>query len=339
MALKDMTKAQLVDIILRKDDVEIRLKQEIVLLKQEKERLDKEYKRMKRLRTLTIFLILAIMCVVSVVFSACATPKKTAEETGEVRWPDLLRDWAADYGVNDAQQLAIIDEIDMVYRLVEDSTADNELLCAKLCKLKDELIDFIVHDPSLEFPLMMRATALNFYGKLYNNSWLIKADCPCNVMDYLLINAHWYTSSREHFDIMYTTFLAQSWQTPYRFTNMVLSKEDGNEMALVSLIVYNYIDTAINNLQINFTNADGTVIERLTEKDVYVDSTNMEGGTKMMVLPTLLVMDALTESRNITITYETSNETVEMIGFPHVFFTEQINDCPRLMKVFNQITH
>ena len=68
MKLVDMTKEQLVNIILRKDDVEIRLKQEIVSLKQENERLDKEYKKMKRLRILTICLILAITCVVSVVF-------------------------------------------------------------------------------------------------------------------------------------------------------------------------------------------------------------------------------------------------------------------------------
>lgn len=68
MKLVEMTKEQLINIILRKDDVEIRLKEEIVSLKQENERLDKEYKKMKRLRIITICLILAITCVVSVVF-------------------------------------------------------------------------------------------------------------------------------------------------------------------------------------------------------------------------------------------------------------------------------
>ena len=69
MKLVDMTKEQLVNIILRKDDVEIRLKQEIVSLKQENERLEKVYiMKMKKIRILTICLILAITCTVSVVF-------------------------------------------------------------------------------------------------------------------------------------------------------------------------------------------------------------------------------------------------------------------------------
>lgn len=69
MKLLDMTKEQLVNIILRKDDVEIRLKEEIVSLKQEKERLEKEYiMKMKKIRILTICLIVAITCTVSVVF-------------------------------------------------------------------------------------------------------------------------------------------------------------------------------------------------------------------------------------------------------------------------------
>lgn len=93
MKLVDMTKEQLVNIILRKDDVEIRLKQEIVSLKQEKERLDNEYNRLKRRRIITICLILAITCLVSVVFFfACTASPKTAEKTTEVR----LRDWSAD---------------------------------------------------------------------------------------------------------------------------------------------------------------------------------------------------------------------------------------------------
>ncbi len=105
MKLLDMTKEQLVNIILRKDDVEIRLKQEIVSLKQEKERLDNEYNRLKRRRIITICLILAITCVVSVVFFfSCTASPKTAEKTTEVRF----RDWAADrawHTSHDCQQL------------------------------------------------------------------------------------------------------------------------------------------------------------------------------------------------------------------------------------------
>lgn len=139
MKLLDMTKEQLVNIILRKDDVEIRLKEEIVSLKQEKERLDKEYKKMKRLRIITICLILAITCVVTVVFSSCTTPQKSAEETKQVRWPDFLREWAADYEINDSQRLSLIDLIDSVYCFLEDSTQSVETHSNQVCRILDRM--------------------------------------------------------------------------------------------------------------------------------------------------------------------------------------------------------
>ena len=94
---------------MRKDDVETRLRNEIALLKQENERLVKEYKKMKKIRIITFGLIL---CVISVVFSSCTTPPKSVEETENLRWPDFLRDWAADCNITDAQRLAVIDQID-----------------------------------------------------------------------------------------------------------------------------------------------------------------------------------------------------------------------------------
>ena len=268
------------------------------------------------------------------IIAACGTSHKATENNTVVRWPDFLRDWAADYEINDPQRLSLIDLVDSVYCFFEDSTSDSELLCSKLCQLQNTISDAIVQDSSLVFPLMMRATARNLYGIIYNNPWLLELDCDCEVLDYLLIDSKWYTSSRENFDLMYATFLGLSWQAPDRFANMVLTKEDGSELSTAILIVYNYADTVIDNLQVSFTDSEGAIIEQLTEKDTYADVP--DAGVKRMVLPPYLVMNALATGGTLAISYDTPQGTLEMIGTPHVHFMEQIEACPRLKEVLNQ---
>ena len=271
----------------------------------------------------------------AIIIAACGTSHKaTEDDNANTRWPDFLREWAADYEIEDAQRLAIIDQIDTLYRLVEDSTSDNELLCSKLCQLQNTISDAIVHDSSLVFPLMMRATARNFYGKIANNPWLIELGCECEVLEYLLIDSKWYTSSKENFDLMYTTIMGLSWQTPNRFSNLVLTREDGSELSTAILIVYNYADTVIDNLQVSFTDSEGAIIEQLTEKDTYTDVPDT--GVKRMMLPPYLVMNALATGKTLTISYDTPQRTLEMTGFPHVYFMEQIEACPRLKDVLKQ---
>lgn len=283
--------------------------------------------------TKTIFRITtAAMCLLWL--SACDCTKRILNDNNGLRWPDFLRDWAADYEIEDAQRLAIIGQIDTLYRLVEDSTSDSELLCFKLCQLQNSISDAIVYDSSLVFPLMMRATARNLYGIIYNNPWLLELGCNCEVMEYLLIDSKWYTSSRENFDLMYTTIMGLSWQAPDRFANLVLTKEDGSELSTAILIVYNYADTVIDNLQVSFTDSEGAIIEQLTEKDTYTDVPDT--GVKRMMLPPYLVMNALANGGTLTISYDTPQGTLEMTGFPHVHFKEQIEDCPRLKEVLNQ---
>lgn len=69
MKLTEMTNDQLVNIILRKDDVETRLRKEIATLQQENKRLVK----VKRYRVLAICLIIAVMFMVFIGFSSCDT--------------------------------------------------------------------------------------------------------------------------------------------------------------------------------------------------------------------------------------------------------------------------
>lgn len=278
-------------------------------------------------------LLLITLCIITLA-SCGSSQKATQDDNANTRWPDFLRDWAADYEINDAQRVAIIDQIDTLYTLVEDSTSDSELLCSKLCQLQNTISDAIVHDSSLVFPLMMRATARNFYGKIANNPWLFDLDCECNILGYLVADAVWYTSNRKNFDLMYTTIMGLSWQAPERFANLMLSKEDGSELSTALLIVYNYTDTIIDNLQVLFTDSEGAIIEQLTEKDTYAEVP--DAGVKRMMLPPYLVMNALANGGTLTISYDTPQGTLEMIGFPHVHFIEQIKGCPRLKEVLNQ---
>lgn len=83
-----------------------------------------------------------------------------------------------------------------------------------------------------------------------------------------------------------------------------------------------------------FTDSEGTIIEQLTEKNTYVEVLN--AGVKRMMLPPYLVMNALVNSGTLTILYDTPQGTLEMTGYPHVHFMEQIEDCPRLKEVLNQ---
>ena len=267
----------------------------------------------------------------SMLLSACGASKKQVNNA--VRWPDFVRDWAADYEVDDARRLAVVGQIDTLYRLVEDSTSDSEPLCTKLCQLQETIGDAIMHDSSLVFSLMMRATARNFYGKIANNPWLLEMGCDCNVLAYLIADSRWYTSSREHLDIMYYTFIGLSWEAPDRFANLMLGKDDDSKLTMATLVAYNYVDTVIGNLQITFTDSAGTVLERMTENDMFVVQTDV--GIKRVSLPPYLVMSAMTVGGTMTVSYCTPHGTVEMVGFPHVFFMEQIEDCPRLKKVID----
>ena len=142
-----------------------------------------------------------------ILFSACSTTQKTAEKNSAMRWPDFLRDWATHYEINDSRHLVVIDQIDTLYQLIEDSTSDNKFLCDKLCLIKNTISDIIVNDTTVVFPLMMRATARNINGKIFNNPWLLERHCPCSGGDYFVIDAQWNVMNQNDYDMMYTSIL------------------------------------------------------------------------------------------------------------------------------------
>lgn len=58
--------------------------------------------------------------------SGCGAPNARAQNDGEYGRPDYLREWVAAYEINEPQRLAVIDQTDKLYQLVEDSTADSQ---------------------------------------------------------------------------------------------------------------------------------------------------------------------------------------------------------------------
>ena len=124
-----------------------------------------------------IFTKFAIILLCIVAYLACATPPKTTEETEAVRWPDFLRDWAAEFEINDSQRLSLINLIDSVYYFLEDSTQSVEAHSDQVCRMLDLMADVIANDSVFEFTLMMRATESNFWWQASSDDRIYQCDC------------------------------------------------------------------------------------------------------------------------------------------------------------------
>lgn len=335
MKLVDMTKEQLVNIILRKDDVEIRLKQEIVSLKHENERLDNEYNRLKRRRIIIICLILAITCVVSVFFLACTTSQKTDEENQQVRWPDFLRDWAADYEINDSQRLSLINLIDSVYYFLEDSTQSVEAHSDQVCRMLDRMAEVIANDSAFEFTLMMRATADNFWAQAPRDERILQCDCSSESISRLM---DWQTVYSTDVELMCYTITSDPWQTPWHFANMILTIDKDGEDPLASFVITNFQDYKMDSVQIAFHDSTSTLVDVLYEDEVFVDSSSAAGGVKTLLMPYKYLIRMLSHSASVSVAYKTTEGWYSMRGFPQRNFKKNLNDCPRLKKTSDQIT-
>ena len=139
MKLTEMTNAQLVNIILRKDDVETRLRKEIATLQQE----NKQLVKVKRFRVLAIVLIIAMICMAFIGFSSCNTNKQYGK--GKLA-AAVLSIGEVDFGVNidgygihlitstqpdDPKMKQVIEYLNSVYGEPEEDEPDNYLWRAR----------------------------------------------------------------------------------------------------------------------------------------------------------------------------------------------------------------
>lgn len=279
-------------------------------------------------------IVIFVLCAIAL--SACATPQKTDEETGEVRWPDFLRNWAADYEINDSQRLSLINLIDSVYYFLEDSTQTVEDHSNQVCRMLDQMADVIAYDSVFEFTLMMRATASNFWRQASKDDRVYQCDCSGESISRFI---EWQTIHTTDVELMCYTIIPTSWQAPWHFANIILTIGEGTEKPLSSIVITNYEDFRMDSVQITFIDSTFTVMDVVHEDEVYVDSTNAASGIKTLLMPYKYMMHILSQSLFVDVSYKTTEGWYSMRGGPGASFGEQIEDCPRLKKALDQITH
>ena len=277
----------------------------------------------------------AILALGLFVLSACTTHKKASEETGAVRWPDFLRDWAADYEINDSQRLSLINLIDSVYYFLEDSTQSVEAHSDQVCRMLDQMADVIANDSVFEFTLMMRATADNFMAQTPRDERILQCDCSSESISRLM---DWQTIYTPDIELMCYTIIPTSWQTPWHFANMILTMEKDDEEPLASFVITNYENFQMDSVQIAFYDSTYTLVDVVYENEIYADSSNAAGGVKTLLMPYKYLIRMLSHSASVSVAYKTTEGWYSMRGFPQRNFKKNLNDCPRLKKASDQIT-
>lgn len=222
------------------------------------------------------FIALGIATLVS-----CGTSQQLTQERDNTRWPDFLREWSSVYEINDDQRLSLINLIDSVYCILEDNTQSVEEHSSQICRMFDRMAEVIANDSVFEFTLMMRATAANYLKCAYMDDRIFQCECSEESFNRL---AEWQTVSTENVDLMYHTIIPESWHAPYHFANVifVMGKEDEEPSA--SCVITNYEDYQMDSVRITFLDSAFNVLEVLREEEVFVDSTNAEGGVKMILI-------------------------------------------------------
>ena len=270
----------------------------------------------------------------AILMTACGTSHKATEDNDVVRWPDFLRDWAADYEINDPQRLSLIDLVDSVYCFFEDSTLSAEDYSEQVCRMMERMADVIENDSIFEFILMMRATAANFWGYAMKDDRFFQLDCCGEALGRVV---EWQTVTSEDVESMCFTIIPVSWQAPFHFANTVLAigKEDKNPFALFK--IYNYEDNLMDSIRIAFLDSTYNVLDILHEEELYVDSTYAENGLKTIVLPYVYLMQGLSHSFYVDVAYKTTEGWLTMRGVPRIGFEVQIEDCPRLKAALDEV--
>ena len=273
------------------------------------------------------------LCVLAL--AACNRKPDTTTNEQNQRWPDFLREWAADYNIDDPQRISLINLIDSVYCFFEDSTLHPDDYLQQVCQMINRMSDVIANDTLFEFTLMMRATAANFFGFALKDERFFQ--CNCSV-DALVRIVEWQISTSEDAEDMTFTFMPASWRTPWHFANLgfIIGKDDQEPCCI--LMVTNYEDFLMDSIHISFLDSNYIVMHTLNEEEVYVDSTDAANGMKFLVLPCNYMMQAIQISSSVVISYKTTQEWFVMRGVPIAGFSNQINDCPRLKAAFDKVT-
>ncbi len=278
---------------------------------------------------------LAIILICFFAFSACGTSEKTPDDNTPVRWPNFISDWAVDFGLNTSERLQLINTIDSVYQFLEDSTASMTDYCATICRMKDGINEALIHDEDVGFRCMMRATAHNFWGYSMKDKRFFECDCSGEILSSVVT---WHTNTTDSADFMSFVLIPVSWEAPAHFAELCMLKFDDRNYYMAGLNICNYDDMALDSILISFADSTDRIIDEFDEMDLYVDSTNINTGEKILFLPFEDVVYDLLHSDKIIVThYDGSGEVISIWGIPGAAFEAQVIDCPRMVAGLKQL--
>ena len=279
------------------------------------------------LKTIVFFL-----CLLGLI--ACGSTKGSVDGVGDIRWPDFLREWAADYEINDPQRLSLIDLVDSVYCFFEDSTLSAKDYSEQVCRMMERMAEVIENDSVFEFTLMMRATAANFWGYAMKDERFFQCDCSGEALGRIV---EWQTVNTEDVELMCYTIIPASWQAPTHFANIILVVGEDDDEPYASFVITNYEDYLMDSIRIAFLDSTYNVLDVLFEEELFVDSTNAKGGVKTMLIPYRYLMQGLSHSFYVDVAYKTTDGWFAMRGVPRAGFDVQIEDCPRLKAALDEV--
>ena len=268
-----------------------------------------------------------------VLLASCSSAQKTTDNSEKTTtWQGVLRMWCNEYEINDAQRLAVVDQIISVFDMIDDTTISAEQLEEPICKMKENIEQVIDTDGYFEFVQMMRATARNLAGRMVNDSRLL-SDCA---FELTLIDGMWQTFSNDSIDFMATSLFYNSWQAMARKVNIIFSKSDNDKKVYAEMIFTNFIDTTMDNLDVFFLHDKDTVLALTNDDILYVENSDAYAGVKRALVSPFFLFDAMLTTNTIIVSYDTPNEHIEYISFPQIHFGEQVKACPRLMSLMNE---
>ncbi len=262
-----------------------------------------------------------------ILLASCSSAQKASDNDEDLTtWQGVMRTWCKEYEIDDAQRMAVVDQIISVFDLIDDTTIAAEQLEEPICKMKENIEHVIDTDGYFEFVQMMRATARNIAGRMSVDNRLV-TDC---VVELMMEECLWQTFSDDSLDFMATSLFYNSWQAFARKTNIVLTKDDRRSEADAVMIFTNLVDTTMDNLNVLFLHDKDTLIVLTNEDILYVDNSDAYAGVKRALVSPSFLFDAMLATNTIIISYDTPNEHIEYISFPQIHFKEQIKNCPRL---------
>lgn len=271
-----------------------------------------------------------LLCIVLFQFLSCNGGGKLLSEQVDIsHWPDVLRYMAKEWQFDDSQ-LAIIDQIDSVYRLVEDSTVSEGVLKDPICRMKANIESAMSNDTSFPFFYLMQATVRNFSGLLLSDERLLHCSCAIDIMP---LGFKWKTISDQDGDWMCYPMYARSWDALDEYALIIVRKTDDDSSLSTVIILNNNVDGEMQEIEIAVYDYDNNPIDVLYEYELSVDSSEMEMGIKRLTIPDGRLIDWLYNSHAMTITFKTSNGLYQINGFPNAGFEQQIKECPRILEV------